>query len=64
MPTFETNLPVKPVTGSNVVRTPLVNALANPLTVLNPGMGHSGVTIQPIPPGGVFQVPLGSGGVD
>jgi len=55
MPTFETNLPVKPVQGTSVVSVPLHTALANPVPVINP---NNGVTVTPIPPAGVFTVPL------
>jgi hypothetical protein len=38
-----------------VVSTPLATALANPVPVLST---NPGVTISPIPNGGVFDVPL------
>jgi hypothetical protein len=53
MSPFETHLPTKTV--SSVVSTPLATALANPVPVLST---NPGVTISPIPNGGVFDVPL------
>lgn len=54
MQPFETHLPVKQ-TGGSVVRTSLPNALANPVPVITPS---TGVQVTPLPPGGLFTVPL------